>query len=135
MRVLLADDHEVVRAGLCKLLESRHDIEVCGQAANGQQAVDQARELKPDLIILDITMPVLSGLAAAKEIRNILPATPILFLSMHDGSALKEAAKAAGGQGFVGKNEVSGTLLKAIDALSQNKTFWPQGSIKVLGQF
>ena len=110
------------------------DIEVCGQAADGQQAVDQARSLKPDLIILDITMPLLSGLAAAKEIRKILPDTPILFLSMHDAGALQEAAKAAGGQGFVGKNEVGAILQKAIEALSKKEPFWPQDSTKKLGQ-
>jgi two-component system response regulator NreC len=135
LRVLVADDHEVVRAGVCKLLEGSPDIEVCGQASDGQQAVDQARELKPDLIILDITMPTLSGLAAAKEIRKILPDVPILFLSMHDARPLMETAKAVGAQGFVGKNQVRAVLLKAVDALAHQKTFWPQdSSTKVLGQ-
>lgn len=135
MRVLVADDHEVVRAGVCKLLEGRPDLQVCGQAADGQQAIDQARELRPDLIILDITMPVMSGLAAAKEIRKILPDVPILFLSMHDARLLMETAKAVGAQGFIGKSEVSAVLLKAVEALSQHQSFWPQdSSTKVLGQ-
>jgi two-component system, NarL family, response regulator NreC len=125
LRVLVADDHEVVRAGVCKLLESHPDIEVSGQAADGQQAVDQARKVRPDLIILDITMPVMSGLVAAKEIRKLLPGVPILFLSMHDAGPLIDSAKAAGGQGFVSKNQVAAVLLKAVDALAHKKTFWP----------
>jgi DNA-binding NarL/FixJ family response regulator len=135
VRILVADDHEVVRAGVCKLLEARPDIQVCGQAADGLQAVDQSRQLLPDLVILDITMPGISGLAAAKEIRRTLPRVPILFLSMHDARPLLEAAKAAGGQGFVNKSEIGAVLLRAIDVLSQQQTFWPQDpSTKVLGQ-
>src|ERR1700684_2611072 len=81
LRILVADDHESVRKGVCVILGTRADIEVCGEAANGREAIDKAQELKPDLIILDITMPVLSGIDAAEMIRKTLPNVPILFLS------------------------------------------------------
>src|SRR6266404_4703558 len=81
LRVLVADDHETVRMGLCTMLRSRQ-IEVCGQAKNGQEAVEKSRELHPDLVILDISMPVLGGVEAAQQIRVFLPDVPILFYSM-----------------------------------------------------
>jgi YesN/AraC family two-component response regulator len=76
VRILVADDHEAVRKGVCAILSSRLDIEVCGEASNGQDAIDKAHELKPDLITLDITMPVLNGIDAARIIRQTLPKSP-----------------------------------------------------------
>ena len=93
MRILIADDHEAVRKGVCAILSSRADVEVCGEAENGRETVEKANALKPDLIILDITMPVLSGFEAAREIRKTLPYVPILILSMHESSLLIGEAK------------------------------------------
>src|ERR1700688_3955040 len=93
MRCLLVDDHESVRMGVTAILSSRANIEVCGEAANGEEAVEKARELKPDLIIMDVNMPVLDGIHSAKEIRTFLPDVPILFFSMHDGVYLVHEAK------------------------------------------
>ena len=110
------------------ILSSRANIEVCGEAANGEEAVEKARELKPDLIIMDVNMPVLDGIHSAKEIRAFLPDVPILFFSMHDGVYLVHEAKMAGGQGFVNKTEARATLLDAVDALVNKQTYFPEGS-------
>jgi two-component system nitrate/nitrite response regulator NarL len=127
LRILIADDHEVVRKGVCSLLESRADLKVCGEATNGQEAVELARQLDPDLVVLDVTMPVLDGFSAAKKIKQLLPAVPILMLSMHTGPEMVRAAKAAGAQGFVTKTDVAGTLLKAVDVVLQGQTFFTDG--------
>jgi two-component system response regulator NreC len=128
MRCLLVDDHESVRMGVTAILSSRPNIEVCGEAANGQEAVGKARELKPDLIIMDVNMPVLDGIHSAKEIRAFLPEVPILFFSMHEGVYLVHEAKMAGVQGFVNKTEARATLLDAIDALVRKQTYFPDRS-------
>jgi DNA-binding NarL/FixJ family response regulator len=126
MKVLIADDHEIVRRGVCSILESRENLEVCGEASNGEEAVQKAAQLKPDLIVLDVTMPVRDGFSAAKQIREILPGVPILMLSMHDGPDMVRASKAVGARGFVTKADVSGALLEAIDALLRGQTYFTQ---------
>lgn len=124
MRVLIADDHEAVRKGVCSILGSRKDLEVCGEAENGRDAIDKARELKPDVIILDITMPVLSGFEAAREIRKTM-SVPILILSMHESIQLIEEARKIGVQGYVTKTEAASRLLLAVDALLRKQDFFP----------
>ena len=128
MRCLVVDDHESVRVGVASILSTRANIEVCGEASNGQEAVEKARELKPDLIILDVNMPVLDGIDSAKEIRTFLPDVPILFFSMHDGIYLVHEAKMAGVQGFVSKTDARATLLDAVDALLNKRTYFPDRS-------
>jgi two-component system, NarL family, nitrate/nitrite response regulator NarL len=123
LRVLVADDHEMVRIGLCTMLQSCQ-IEVCGQAKNGQEAVERSRQLSPDLIILDISMPVLGGIEAAQQIRVFLPDVPILFFSTHNASQLIAIAKSVGAQGFVTKDQMAVRLLEAVDALRNKKTFF-----------
>jgi len=125
MRCLLVDDYESVRMGVAAILSSRPNIQICGEASNGEEAIEKARELKPDLIILDVTMPVLDGLNSAKEIRTFLPEVLILFFSMHDGVYLVHEAKMAGGQGFVNKTDARATLLDAVDALVNKQTYFP----------
>jgi two-component system nitrate/nitrite response regulator NarL len=126
VRILVADDHEAVRKGVCAILSSRLDIEVCGEASNGQEAIEKAQALKPHLIILDITMPVLNGIDAARVIRQTLPELPILLLSMHDGKRIIEDAKRIGIEGYVSKSQASATLLAAVDAILRNQTFFPK---------
>ena len=99
--------------------------EVCGEAASGLEAVEKARELKPDLILLDITMPELNGLDAARQIRAFLPETPILILSVHKSRQLIEEARKAGVRGYVTKGEAVQKLIQAVDAVLQNQTFFP----------
>ena len=125
MRILIADDHEAVRKGVCAILSSRADVEICGEAENGKETIEKANALKPDLIILDITMPVLSGFEAAREIRKTMPTVPILILSMHESNQLIEEAKKIGVQGYVTKTQVGSTLLDAVDTLLRQETFFP----------
>jgi DNA-binding NarL/FixJ family response regulator len=124
LRILVVDDCEAVRKGVCGILSSRLDIEVCGEAANGREAIRKARELNPDLIILDITMPILDGTSAAREIRKFMPDIPILFFSMHDSEQVVQQARAMGVQGFVIKTQAAETLLNAVDALNNKQTFF-----------
>jgi two-component system, NarL family, response regulator NreC len=124
--VLIADDHDVVRRGVRSILLSRPDVEVCGEACDGQEAIEKALQLKPDVIILDLTMPVMGGFAAAAELRRRLPDVPILFYSIHDGAHFAAEAKRLGVRGFVSKSRISETLLEAIDAVVVRKTtFFP----------
>jgi two-component system nitrate/nitrite response regulator NarL len=123
LRVLVADDHETVRMGLCAMLQSRQ-IEVCAEAKNGEEAIEKSRQLRPDLIILDISMPVLGGVEAAQEIRVFLPDVPILFYSMHNTPQLIAIAKSVGVQGFVTKDQMAVRLFEAVDALRNGKTFF-----------
>jgi DNA-binding NarL/FixJ family response regulator len=125
LRILIADDHESVRKGVCVILGTRGDIEVCGEASNGREAIAKALELKPDLIILDVTMPLVNGIDAAEVIRKSLPRVPILFLSMHENRQIIAEAKRIGVRGYVRKSDAAETLLSAIDALLRDEPFFP----------
>jgi DNA-binding NarL/FixJ family response regulator len=114
-----------VRAGVCTILQSRSDIDICGQASNGREAIERAIQLKPDLVVLDITMPVLDGFSAAREISTLLPHVAILLLSMHDSPTMTNVAKSSGARGFVSKSQAASVLLKAVDAVARNQTFFP----------
>ena len=124
LKVLIVDDHEALRAGVRSVLEAR-GIEVCGEATNGQEALAKAIQLRPDLIILDITMPVLDGFSAAREISKRLPGVGILLLSMHESASMVNIAKSSGARGYVAKSEGIARLIKAVDAVAHNKTFFP----------
>jgi DNA-binding NarL/FixJ family response regulator len=124
VRILIADDHEVVRKGFCSLLRSREDFEVVGEASNGQEAVDKTLQLNPDLVVLDVSMPRLDGISAAKQIKKNRPGIPILILSMHEGREVVRAAQSAGARAFVTKSDVSVVLLKAIDAILAGHSFF-----------
>lgn len=103
LRLLLVDDHQVVRLGLKTLLLSVGDCEICGEAANGQEAVDRAVQLKPDVVLMDISMPVLNGFEAAKVMRRVSPETKIIMFSMHDGAQMAREAKLAGAHAYLTK--------------------------------
>jgi len=124
LRILIVDDHEALRAGVRSVLEAR-GLEVCGEAADGQEALAKALQLQPDLVILDITMPVLDGFSAAREIHKRLPGVGILLLSMHESASMVNVAKSSGALGYVAKSEGIARILKAVDAISQHKTFFP----------
>ncbi|HEY1471585.1 MAG TPA: response regulator transcription factor [Candidatus Acidoferrum sp.] len=128
MRILIADDHEVVRKGVCNILESRLDVEAPIEARDGKEAVEKARELNPDLVILDVAMPVLDGFSAAERIKKALPSVPILMFSMHDGPEVVQASKLVQAQGFVTKSEDASVLLNAVDALLRGENFFPPGA-------
>jgi two-component system response regulator DegU len=124
MRILVVDDHETVRKGVCAILSSREDIEVCGEAANGEEAIRIAKELKPDLVILDVNMPVLGGFAAAQELKRLMPELPILFFTMNESAQFVIEAKRLGVQGFVSKDRAGAVLLAAVDALLRKETYF-----------
>jgi DNA-binding NarL/FixJ family response regulator len=128
MRILIADDHAVVRKGVCSILESHKDLEVCGEASNGKEAIQKAIELEPNLVILDVTMPVLNGFRAAKKINELMPDVPILMLSMHTGEEMVRISRSVGARGFVNKGEIAEVLLKAVNTLLAGKTFFPDGN-------
>jgi two-component system response regulator NreC len=116
MRVLIADDHRI-RKSISSLLQSRTDIQVCSEAVNGEEAVSKTQLLKPDLLILDVSLPDSNGLEVATAIRKLLPEVPILLLSVFAGEQLTEEVKRRGFQGFVSKNDAATTLLGAVDAI------------------
>jgi DNA-binding NarL/FixJ family response regulator len=126
LRILIADDHEAVRKGVRAILEMRKEPRQFVEAENGKEAVEKAQEHKPDLIILDITMPIMGGFDAAREIKKKLPQVPVLILSMHESTQLIEEAKKIGLQGYVTKTQVGATLQLAVDALLRNQNFFPE---------
>jgi len=114
-RIVVADDFAPIRVGLKALLGDT----VCGEAANGQEAVDKVLELHPDLIVLDLSMPVKDGLEAAKEIRALAPQTKILIFTLYDSVSLRAEAFQAGADEFLCKNSPSGKVLETVNALVQ----------------
>jgi DNA-binding NarL/FixJ family response regulator len=125
VRIVVADDQEVVRKRVVATLMSRGDLEVCAEASNGKEAVEKTRELNPDLVILDITMPELNGLDAARQIRSFAPNLPILILSVHKSKQVVEEAKKIGVRGYVTKGDAIQKLLLAVDTVLQDQTFFP----------
>jgi DNA-binding NarL/FixJ family response regulator len=117
VRILIVDDHEIFRRGLRSLLESRADWEVCGEAIDGQDAVEKAKQLQPEVIVLDITMPRLNGLDATALLRKEVPTAKIVILSQHQPALMKQVALTAGAGAYVTKSEVSRELMAAIDGL------------------
>jgi len=124
-RILLVDDNDSVRASLRSLLERDAKWDICGEAASGREAVGKAMELKPDLIIMDIAMPDLGGVAAGQLIKKSLPDTRILFLTVHEDKRWVQTAALIGAAGFVTKTESPKVLLSAVDAVLQDQIFFP----------
>ena len=114
MRLLLVDDHEVVRRGVRSLLLERSGCEICGEAIDGQDAVEKARELKPDLIVMDVSMPRLNGLEATRRIHSFLPMCEVLILSQHESPEMARQALKAGARGYVVKSSISKDLISAL---------------------
>lgn len=124
-RILIADDHEVMRRGVRGLIESHNEWAVCGEAVEGEEAVAKSRELKPDLVILDINMPGLTGLAAAQQIRRENPLAKILFFSVHESPQTVREVLSVGGQGYVAKSRAGHDLVDAVRKVLDGKTFFP----------
>ncbi len=131
--VLLAEDHEIVRQGLRKLLEAERDIEVVGEAATGRQAVALARQLHPNVVVMDIAMPLLNGLEATRQIRAALPATKVLILSAHSDDAYVEEVTALGATGYLIKQTSAQFLSTAIREVHQGNTFFSPAIAKQMG--
>lgn len=123
IRVLLADDHHLVRQGLRALLEKAGDIEVVGEAADGQEALDRVRQLLPDVLVLDVAMPHLNGVEAVGRLRGLGVKTRVLILSMYADDTLVRQALRNGAKGYLLKRAVSDELLLAVRAVSRGDTF------------
>jgi two-component system response regulator NreC len=124
IRILLADDHNVMRRGLRLLLESQPEFSVVGEASDGREAVAQAEATSPDVAVLDIAMPNLSGIEAAQRIIALLPKTSVVILSMHSDEGYVLRALKAGAKGYLLKDSVEGDLIQAIKAVTDGKTFF-----------
>ena len=123
LRILVADDHQVVRTGLRTLLESKAGWQVCAEAANGREAVEKASELQPDVAVLDIGMPLLNGVEATRQIRKVSPGTEILILTMHDSEHMIQGVLDAGAHGYILKDDADRNLLAAVESLRRHKPY------------
>jgi DNA-binding NarL/FixJ family response regulator len=125
LRILVADDHQIVRRGVAGAVQDAHpEWEVCGEASNGREAVSAAVRLKPDIVVMDISMPELNGLEATRQILKELPETQILILSVHESEQIVRDVLSSGARGYVLKSDAGTDLVSAIEALSQRKLFF-----------
>ena len=132
LRILVADDHDFIRQGTCAVLERQPGWEVCGLAATGREAVAQARELTPDVVVMDISMPELNGLDAAAQIKRELPDTEIVLLSAHQSDDVIRDAFKAGAKSFIFKTEDHQLLVESVQALARHELFVTPKVSKVL---
>jgi DNA-binding NarL/FixJ family response regulator len=124
-KILIVDDHEIVREGIRTLvIKSRRTWEICGEAGNGREAIEAVRNLNPDVAVLDITMPGMSGLEAASEIARLGFRCRVLIFTMHNSPRLPHEVRAAGAQGYVLKSQAARDLIRAIDTLLEGGTFF-----------
>jgi DNA-binding NarL/FixJ family response regulator len=123
LRILIADDHGLVRRGARAVLSSRRGWRVVGEAANGREAVQKAVELKPDVAVVDISMPELSGIEAVCQIREAVPDTKVLVLTMHESDQMVQRALDAGAHGYILKSDLTDSLPKAVKAVAEGKRF------------
>ena len=124
VRILVADDHDVVRRGLREQLSSHDGWEICGEARNGREAVQMALKLSPDVAVIDLSMPELNGLEATRQIRRELPRTEVLIFTMHETEQLIREVLSAGARGYVLKSDAGRHLTSAVEALSHRRPFF-----------
>lgn len=134
LRILLADDHIVMRTGLRALLERQPDLEVVGESENGRETVELAASLKPDIVVMDVGMPVLNGIEATKTIVTQRSATAVVILSMHADESYVMRALKAGARGYLLKDSAAADLMSAIQAVSQNKSFFSPKVSRILAE-
>jgi DNA-binding NarL/FixJ family response regulator len=132
IRIVLGDDHTVVRQGLRKILEAHDEWEVVGEASDGRDAVRMALAMQPDVIILDIGMPLLSGIEATRQIVRRLPGTGVLILSMHAEEAFITQALQAGARGYLLKDSADTDLIRGVTAVAAGKSFFSPAAAKVM---
>jgi len=123
-RILIADDHELIRRGLRQMIERHPDWEVCDEVATGVQALERAPELKPDVMIIDVSMPEMDAVQLTRQIRQRLPNTEVLVFTMHEGEELMCALIAAGARGYVLKSDPTRDMIAAIEALSKHLPYF-----------
>jgi DNA-binding NarL/FixJ family response regulator len=124
LRIMLVDDHEVVRRGLRAILEAEPGWEICAEAADGRRAAEAAGDVRPDVMVLDISMPELNGLEAARQILRVSPKTRILILTMHESEELLRNVLKAGARGYLFKSDAGRELVAAVHALQEGKTYF-----------
>ncbi len=134
LRILIADDHDVVRCGLRSLLESHAHWVVCGEASGGREAVEMTIVLKPDVVIMDITMPTLTGLEATRQILRAVPKTQVIILTMHESPELVREVLDAGARGYVLKTDKGRELMSAVEAVQNQNTFFTSKITEVVLQ-
>lgn len=131
MRILIVDDHELVRSGVRSVLAGRNDFDVCGEAVDGQDAIEKARQLNPDVIVMDVSMPKLNGIDATREIHRILPQAAVLVLSQHDSPEMMRQALNAGARGYVVKSAIAGKLIAGIDRIRSGDLYFDPKAIRL----
>lgn len=124
LRILVADDHEVVRRGLCSLLAAHNGWEICGEAVDGREAVAKAKQLRPDIVVMDLGMPSLNGLAATSKILQDEPQQKVLILTVAESEQLVREVLEVGARGYVFKSDAARDLVAAVEALQQGRTFF-----------
>jgi two-component system, NarL family, nitrate/nitrite response regulator NarL len=128
IRILLVDDHPVFRRSIKFNLESNADLSVVGEASTGTEGVEKAQALKPDVVVLDLSMPGMNGLEAARRIRDSVPQTAILILSQYDIPQIVEEAKTVGAKGYLVKSNASRDLIRAIETVASGRAFRAQNT-------
>lgn len=123
LRILIADDHELVRRGARGVLHSRRGWRVVGEAVNGREAIEKAIVLRPDVTVVDISMPDLDGIEAVRQLREAVPTTKVLVLTMHESDHMVQRALDAGAQGYILKSDLTECLVKAVEVVSSGKPF------------
>lgn len=124
LRILLADDHHLIRLGLRHLLERRPEWKVCGEASNGREAVEMASTLRPDIAIVDLSMPELNGLEATRQIVERVPGTAVLIYTMNESEKVIHDVLSAGAKGIVLKSDLDSSIVQAVEALARGKPFF-----------
>jgi DNA-binding NarL/FixJ family response regulator len=132
MRILIADDHDIIRKGVKDVLSSRPGWEVCAEAATGREAVAMAEKHRPDIVVMDISMPELNGLEAARQIRKMLPTTEVMILSLHFSDQLVREIVDAGAHGYILKSDAGKDLVKAVEALANRRSFFTSGAAELI---
>jgi DNA-binding NarL/FixJ family response regulator len=132
VRILVADDHDIIRRGLKQLLTSRPGWEVCGEAKTGREAVALAEQLKPEVVVMDISMPDLNGLEAARRIHKLFPKTGILILTLHFSDQLVHDIVEAGARAYIMKSDADRDLVSAVEALASHRTFFTARAAEML---
>jgi len=126
VRVLVVDDHAIVRRTICELLSRDPTLDVVCQTASGEEAVQKAQELQPDLVLMDISLPGMSGIEAARQVRSVSPKSYIIFLSQHDSLQMANEAMKVGGHGYITKIDAASELLAAIRSVREGNRFVSQ---------
>ena len=136
LRILVADDHDLMRRGIKTLLQTHAGWEICGEAQTGREAVSRTEELKPDVVVLDISMPDLNGIEAARRIRKASPETEVLILSLHFSDQLIREIVEAGVRGYIVKSDSDRDLIVAVETLAKHKPFFtPRATEVILSNF